>query len=355
VITANTTNAYSGMPTTNERGEVIQGNNRSDAIKTAYKRYRESAEKYKQWLIDNADRFGLDAEAITKMKAPVMVNMLEIEDADAIKLGQYTANDLETGGIRRIEAKSVIRKLDNKQREKLIKILTETEKSDASIRSILRSNIVKGLDYLLKKGAITGTQYQSAFNVKGLIKKDALTDMESLLMYDLIEGGRADLGEMFEGLPVRVQNVLIQLSPKLSRTFKEEIQESIIAYTEYKQSGTNLGNWLTQIDVFTQKTAEEIYTTYAIELIKEYDNSGSKNWVKDFSNRMGRFVTAVEGIEDDLFPEKPIPKDQAFIENILGGKYVAKHKERESADTKESGKAEVERRRTEETHCATRG
>lgn len=51
--------AYTGAPTVNGRGETIQGNSRSDALRLMYESQPEQAAKYKQYLIDHAADFGL--------------------------------------------------------------------------------------------------------------------------------------------------------------------------------------------------------------------------------------------------------------------------------------------------------
>ena len=108
-ITSSVT-AYTGAPSINSRGEVIQGNNRSEALRIMYERYSKSADKYKQYLIDHAAEFGLTPEAIAAFEQPVLVNMLNVSDEDAITLGQYVAQDTESGGIERIKPKMPFRK-----------------------------------------------------------------------------------------------------------------------------------------------------------------------------------------------------------------------------------------------------
>ena len=55
----------------------------------------EQAEAYRQYLKDHAEEFGLRAEDIAALQSPVLVNMLHVDDATAIPLGQYVAQDTE--------------------------------------------------------------------------------------------------------------------------------------------------------------------------------------------------------------------------------------------------------------------
>lgn len=103
-ITSSTT-AYTGAPTVNTRGEVIQGNNRSIALRDMWAEYPEQAAKYKQYLMDHAQDYGLNADDIANMDSPVLVNMIDAPDDQAIQLGQYVAQDTESGGVERINHK----------------------------------------------------------------------------------------------------------------------------------------------------------------------------------------------------------------------------------------------------------
>lgn len=109
--------AYTGAPTVNTRGEVIQGNNRSDALRYLWENnLPEQQGKYRQYIIDNAAQFGLDPEAVANMEHPVLVNMLDVDDAEAVRLGMMTAQDTESGGVERIKPKNVAQKLGDGMR-----------------------------------------------------------------------------------------------------------------------------------------------------------------------------------------------------------------------------------------------
>lgn len=95
-ITSSVT-AYTGAPTVNLRGETIQGNSRSDALRLMYESRPEQAAKYKQYLIDHAADFGLTPEQISSVENPVLVNMLDVADDEAIRLGQFVAQDTDSG------------------------------------------------------------------------------------------------------------------------------------------------------------------------------------------------------------------------------------------------------------------
>lgn len=67
--------ASEGAPIVGPDMIVESGNARSIALKRAYEQSAPTAEQYRQYLIQNADRFGLDPEVIRQTEAPVLVRV----------------------------------------------------------------------------------------------------------------------------------------------------------------------------------------------------------------------------------------------------------------------------------------
>ncbi len=124
-------NAYiDSAPSINERHETIQGNNRIEILRRLYDEYPEKAAEYKQWLIDNAERFGLDAAEIAKMKRPVYVNELPVDDAKAKELGQHDVKEFESGGKATPRTSAVINLLGDKMQAVTSVLMRQGELSD---------------------------------------------------------------------------------------------------------------------------------------------------------------------------------------------------------------------------------
>lgn len=64
-----------GAPIIGEDRVVESGNARSIGIRRAYKEDGEPAQRYRGWVRENADRFGLDAEALAGLEQPVLVRV----------------------------------------------------------------------------------------------------------------------------------------------------------------------------------------------------------------------------------------------------------------------------------------
>lgn len=232
--------AYTGAPTVNARGEVIQGNNRSDALRQMWDGYQDQAAKYKQYLMDHAQDFGLNAEDISGMKHPVLVNMLDVDDAEVIKLGQYVAQDTESGGVERIKAKHTINKMGKDMRS-FANLLLKSTDDETTFAGLVDKNGVEVLKWMSQKGYISPTQYQSAFDSKGNLTAEAKNDLRDIMYQSIFAGGSTRLEEMFNAIPAKAQKAILATafrdydSPSGERMI-EEIQNSIRAYYALSQS-----------------------------------------------------------------------------------------------------------------------
>ncbi|UWG05159.1 MAG: serine/threonine/tyrosine kinase [Bacteriophage sp.] len=238
-ITSSVT-AFTGAPTVNARGEAIQGNNRSDALRQMWEGYQDQAAKYKQYLIDHAEEFGLNADDVAAMQHPVLVNMLDVEDAEAITLGQYVAQDTESGGIERIKPKNALQKMGNDIRS-FANLLLKSADEDTSFAGLVDSNGVDVVKWMSQRGYITPTQYKSAFDSKGNLTAEAKNDLRGIMYQSIFKGGSTRLEEMFNAMPAKAQKAILATafrdfdSPSAERMI-EEIQNSIRAFYALSQS-----------------------------------------------------------------------------------------------------------------------
>lgn len=232
-ITSSVT-AYTGAPTVNMRGEVIQGNNRSSALRQMWESQPEQSARYKQYLVDHAQEFGLNAEDIAGMQRPVLVNMLDVSDAEAVTLGQYVAQDTESGGTERIRPRNVLQKMGGDIRS-FANLLLKSADSDISFSGLVDSNGLEVLKWMNRKGYITPTQYKSAFDSKGNLTPEAKNDLRNIMYQDIFKGGSTRLEEMFNAMPAKAQKAILATafrdheSPASERMI-DEIQNSIVAY-----------------------------------------------------------------------------------------------------------------------------
>ena len=288
-ITSSVT-AYTGAPSVNARGEVIQGNNRTAALKRMWQGYPEQAAAYKQYLMDHASEYGLNPEDIAAMEQPVLVNLMDVTDEQAIELGQYDVKDTESGGTERIKPRNVSQKMGDKA-ERFASILLRTTDEDASVSQLIDEHAVETLKWLEAQHYISPTQYRSAFNAEGEVTTEAKNDLRGILYQAVFKNGSERLEDMFNALPTKAQRAILatayrDFSTPESEKMLPEIQNSIVAFYELSQDAAfaNAKNfeearkatmaWLQQMQ-FDFSTGQSVsregkYTNFALTLAAMY-------------------------------------------------------------------------------------
>lgn len=318
-ITSSVT-AYTGAPTVNARGEVIQGNNRSAALRNMWDGYKEQAEKYRQYLIEHAQDFGLTPEAINNVEKPVLVNMLDVDDNTAIALGQYVAQDTESGGTERIKPKNALQRMGNDMRS-FANLLLQSTDDDTSFAGLVDRNGDEVLKWMNQRGYITPTQYKSAFDSKGNITAEAKNDLRGIMYQSIFKDGSTRLEEMFNLMPAKAQKAILATayrdydSPGAERMV-EEIQNSIRAYyalsqdsqfaeaKNFKEARMAVEVWKRQyqIDDVTGGSylPAENYSNFALHLAAMYKGE-SQGLIQGTFNKLYDLIQGTQ--EENLFEQ----------------------------------------------------
>lgn len=319
-ITSSVT-AYTGAPTVNARGEVIQGNNRGFSLRLMWDNYKEQAEQYRQYLKDNAAEFGLTAEDIDSVQNPVLVNMLDVDDDTAITLGQYVAQDTESGGIERIKPKNTLQKMGANMRS-FANMLLQSPDEETSFAGLVDRNGADVLKWMNTQGFITATQFKSAFDSKGNITAEAKNDLRGIMYNSIFQGGSTMLEEMFNAMPAKAQKAILSTafrdydSPNAERMVAE-IQNSIRAYyalsqdkqfseaTNFKDARMAVENWKIQYQI-DDATGEsylpaENFSNFALHLATMYKGE-TQSLIQSTFNKLYDLIQGTQ--EENLF-EKP--------------------------------------------------
>lgn len=319
--------AYTGAPTINARGEVIQGNSRADALRAVWESFRDtSGAKYKQYLIENAEALGIDPEAIEGMKSPVLVHLADVSDERAIELGQYRQADIESGGVERINPQTLYAKIGEK-RDTFIRFLLGTSDDDLSLAESITRNAAETLSWLNRQGFISDTQFRSAFGAKGEITAEAKEDLRNALYRSFFEGAHNSLEAEFYNLPKRTQQALLRVSYRDQQSpadahFLDELQSSVSAYnalmgyTPFAEAKTfedaerAIETWMRfSGDLITGEVNSEQYSNFAVQLALRYKFLTQKELI----SKLNAVYDAVQAVsEDTLFGEGEVnPKTLA--------------------------------------------
>ena len=319
--------AYTGAPTINARGEVIQGNSRADALRAVWESFRDtSGAKYKQYLIENAEDLGIDPEAIEGMKSPVLVHLADVSDERAIELGQYRQADIESGGVERINPQTLYAKIGEK-RDTFIRFLLGTSDDDLSLAESITRNAAETLSWLNRQGFISDTQFRSSFGAKGEITAEAKEDLRNALYRSFFEGAHNSLEAEFYNLPKRTQQALLRVSYRDQQSpadahFLDELQASVSAYNAlmgyapfaeaktFEDADRAVETWMRfSGDLITGEVNSEQYSNFAVQLALRYKFLTQKELI----SKLNAVYDAVQAVsEDTLFGEGTIePKTLA--------------------------------------------
>lgn len=330
-ITSSVT-AYTGAPTVNARGEVIQGNNRSSALRQMWDEHPGQAERYRQYLKDHAEEFGLSAGDIDTVEHPVLVNMLDVEDNDAITLGQYVAQDTESGGTERIKPRNAVQRM-GKDMNIFANLLLRSADDEASFSGLVDANGHEVLKWMSQRGFITPTQYRSAFDSKGNLTGEAKNDLKGIMYQSIFQNGNTHLEEMFNALPVKAQRAILSTayrdydSPNAERMI-EEIQDSIRAYhalshdpafaeaKNFKDARVAVEGWKRQYQI-DDVTGEgylpaDNFSNFALHLATMYKGE-SQGLIQSTFNRLFDLVQGTQ--EENLF-EQPDNTPRTLVQAI---------------------------------------
>lgn len=330
--------AYTGAPTINARGEVIQGNSRADALRAVWESFRDtSGAKYKQYLIDNAEALGIDPEAIEGMKSPVLVHLADVSDERAIELGQYRQTDIESGGVERINPQTLYAKIGEK-RDTFIRFLLGTSDDDLSLAESITRNAAETLSWLNRQGFISDTQFRSAFGAKGEITAEAKEDLRNTLYRSFFEGAHNSMEAEFYNLPKRTQQALLRVSYRDQQSpadahFLDELQASVSAYNAlmgyapfadaktFEDAEHAIETWMRfSGDLITGEVNSEQYSNFAVQLALRYKFYTQKELIA----KLNAVYDAVQAVsEDTLFGEGEVkPKTLAeAVSEVFSIKY----------------------------------
>ena len=346
--------AYTGAPTINARGEVIQGNSRADALRAVWESFRDtSGAKYKQYLIENAEALGIDPEAIEGMKSPVLVHLADVSDERAIELGQYRQADIESGGVERINPQTLYAKIGEK-RDTFIRFLLGTSDDDLSLAESITRNAAETLSWLNRQGFISDTQFRSAFGAKGEITAEAKEDLRNALYRSFFEGAHNSLEAEFYNLPKRTQQALLRVSYRDQQSpadahFLDELQASVSAYNAlmgyapfaeaktFEDAEHAIETWMRfSGDLITGEVNSEQYSNFAVQLALRYKFYTQKELIA----KLNAVYDAVQAVsEDTLFGEGEVnPKTLAeAVSEVFSIKYDNKTEEDGSIGSSSTG------------------
>ena len=261
--------ASNGAPVVGPDLVTESGNARLLALKYAYKNHL--ADNYKNWIIQNSDKFGFNPEEISKLEYPVLVRE-RISDVDRVKFTQE-ANE------------SSIAQMSH----------AETSLLDASK---ITPKILSSYD--LDKNFLDNSEFIQ--NVLNIIPKNELATMQDkngnlskygarriLFALSSVAFGNPDIANrMIDSINDNVKNIsnaLVQASPRLAVlensgidkkfSLKDDINKAVAILSHLRSRNESVDEYLMTIPIFKELEDSQA-TKQLLQLFDNYKNQPNK-------------------------------------------------------------------------------
>ena len=236
--------AFTGAPVVNRRMESIQGTGRSNGLRLMWERYPERAAAYREHLMELARRGMVNKtpEEIAAMRQPVNVRMLDVDDSEAIRLGNISVDNTESGGHKRIEAQATSSSLvANGRMGEFFRRLFDGTDEEMSLTEVIRENGYELLQWMAETGIINDTQYKSALsnsnNTTIDLTEDSVADLRKIVELSFFEGAPEGLREAWRSVPDKAQRAILatgyrDYDSEQGMSIRKELHHAVEAYAE---------------------------------------------------------------------------------------------------------------------------
>ncbi|WP_168770095.1 LPD38 domain-containing protein [Haemophilus influenzae] len=242
---------------------IIAGNGRSMALRQAYQ--EGSAEGYRQFLKDNADRFGVDSAQLDTVENPVLVRRL----TSPVDIAQVAINSNEQGGMRMSELEQA--KVDARRLPNMDSFVADehSEINSTDNQQFIRQFIQNQPENLRNE----------LLDSKGNLSQTGVQRIRNAMLYQAY-GDSQTLSRLIENTDQGAKNVLnalTALAPKVAQTQQDinsgvlsdvgisnEIIQAVEKYNQLNAQGYKINDYLAQDDFVGDLSPEarEILTIF---------------------------------------------------------------------------------------------
>lgn len=259
-----------------------------------------------------------------------MVNEVNVDDNEAIRLGQLKSSNNESGGIERIDPINTARTLGSKMSNYANVLLGSTDE-EASLSELIASNSGRAISWLSSNGFITPTQVGSAYDTKGNVTEEAKADLRNILKQSLFQGGVNDLPAMFDAMPAKAKKAILTTFMRDFDSTEDnrilgEIQQAIevwyhaahtftdfAAAKTYEQARGLMEGYKRQTNLLDDNMPTDVYSPFSFELACRMQVLNMKTLQQYFND----FFDLVQGKSiGDLFNEGEAGEFVPMVEAI---------------------------------------
>ena len=256
-----TQRADSGAPIVGKDRVVESGNGRAMAIREAYRLGQ--ADEYRDWLVENADYFGVDVAKIKRLKAPVLVRV-RISDVNRVEFAVEANQDDKLAMTATEKARSDAKRLDAAMLAKLADGDLNSAANRDFVAAFLQSlGDAEAAQYLTTDGKPTSgliSRLQAAL-FAGAYSDDRLLELtadvakpEIANIVAALNSAAPDFMRAKEQDRVGAETAGGQVVDSVELSLNQEAVNAIISATnvlrQAKESGMGLEEFLRQGDMF---------------------------------------------------------------------------------------------------------
>lgn len=242
---------------------IIAGNGRSMALRQAYQ--EGGAEGYRQFLKDNADRFGVDSGQLDAVENPVLVRRL----TSPVDIAQAAINSNEQGGMRMSELEQA--KVDARRLPSMDSFVADEH---SEINSTDNQQFIR--QFIQNQ---PGNLRNELLDSKGNLSQTGVQRIRNAMLYQAY-GDSQTLSRLIENTDQGAKNVLnalTALAPKVAQTQQDinsgvlsdvsisrDIIQAVEKYNQLNEQGYKISDYLAQNDFVGDLTPEarEILTIF---------------------------------------------------------------------------------------------
>ena len=250
-----------GAPIIGPDGVVETGNGRTIAVKRVYKQNTEKAQEYRNWLIENADKFGLDRNTVEKAKEPVLVRA-RLTEVDRVVFTQ----EGNVSTVAEMSASEIAIQDAKKLTPKALSLFVPNEEGridSAANRSFISAFIGE---------VVPGSERGKLMDAKGqTLTQDGIRRIRNAI-FARVYGNPLALEKLSEDTDVNVRNQInsmVNAAPKFLEIkegiekgdyfpldITEDIAAAMVKLSDLRDTGMTVEGYLRQLSLFGEELTD---------------------------------------------------------------------------------------------------
>ncbi|MDR1685192.1 MAG: PLxRFG domain-containing protein [Desulfovibrio sp.] len=290
--------ANQGAPIVDQDGNVLGGNGRAMSIQRAYETPNSlSAQTYRNAVIANAGRLGLDPTSAQGMNKPILIRRVDENLSMPERQGLISALNEEFTHSRDIRSESKSR--GDRFSQRTLKALAVAMRDADSLRQMFDSpGSASIVEMLVKDGVIQESEKNALVGTDGLLNPDGKTVVERSL--------RGRIARKYETLAALSNSVVGKLDAAVPHilcaeqvgkqwNITEDVRDAVDLLAEFSRSGEKETKiFLSRPDMFSGKAPRERFNGLAVRIFE----SVLTDKKADFTDKFARYSR-----QADISPE----------------------------------------------------